>query len=82
MVAVCPNNNEIWIFETTSSPDISKWTKVANLKEHFNIISSLDWHPTTNLLLSASTDRGVIVWEQGKNDEKHDFQPQMGMIKE
>lgn len=63
LAAICPTNNEIWIFETASSPDIAKWTKVAVLKEHFNLISSLDWHPSTNLLLSSSTDRGVIVWK-------------------
>ena len=82
LVAVCPTSNEIWIFETAGSPDISKWTKVCVLKEHFNVISSLNWHPKTNLLLSASTDRGAIVWEQGKGDKKYEFLPQMGMIKE
>ena len=80
MAAICPTNNEIWIFETQSTPDVSKWTKVATLKEHFSVISSLDWHPKTNLLLSASTDRSIIVWEQGKTSS--DFQPQIGMIKE
>jgi len=79
LVAVCPTNNEIWIFETAGSPDISKWTKVSTLKEHFNVISALDWHPETNLLLSASTDRGVIVWEMGADGN---FNPQLGMIKE
>ena len=64
MVAVCPTNNEIWIFETKGSPDISKWTKIHTLKEHFNTITSLEWHPTTHLLLSASADRGVIVWKK------------------
>ena len=77
MAAICPTNNEIWIFKTSSSPDVSKWEKVAVLKEHFNVIMSLDWHPTTNLILSASADRGVIVW-----DPKNNFTPQMGMIKE
>jgi WD40 repeat protein len=80
MIAVCPTNNEIWIFEANNQEDISKWTKIAVLKEHFNVISSLDWHPKTNLLMSASTDRGVIVWAPG--DVKGEFSPQIGMIKE
>ena len=80
LAAICPLNNEIWIFETQSTPDISKWTKIAVLKEHFNVISSLDWHPTTNLLLSSSTDRGAIVWKQG--DTTAEFTPQVGMIGE
>jgi len=64
MIAVCPINNMIWIFETNGSPDISQWTKVKEIEEHFNVITALDWHPTTNLLLSSSADRGVIVWTQ------------------
>lgn len=64
MVALCPTNNEIWIFETSNSPDVTKWKKIATLKEHFNVITSLQWHPTTHLLISASADRGVIVWKK------------------
>ena len=78
MIAVCPTNNEIWIFQSQGSPDISKWTKIAVLKEHFNVITSLQWHPITHLLISASADRGVIVWKQ----EGDKFMPQLGMIKE
>ena len=46
------------------------------------MISALDWHPTTNLLLSASTDRAVIVWEQGTGVDANTFTPQMGVINE
>lgn len=63
--AVCPSgNSEIWIFNTKKTTDPSKWERVQVLKEHLNQVSSLDWHPTSGLLLSASTDRGVIVWEE------------------
>jgi WD40 repeat protein len=43
-------------------------------------VSSLDWHPETNLLLSASTDRGVIVWEDSK--DVNGLKPQLAVIKE
>ena len=43
------------------------------------MISALDWHPVSNLLLSCSVDRGIIVWE---NDGKNNFAPQMGVVKE
>jgi WD40 repeat protein len=33
-------------------------------------------------LLSTSVDRGVIVWKQGEGNNKYDFSPQLGMIKE
>lgn len=82
MVAVCPQNNEIWIFKTKGEPDVNKWERVAVLKEHFNLISSLDWHPKTNLLLSAGTDRAVIVWSQGTGADENVFTPQMGILRE
>lgn len=44
-------------------------------------MTALDWHPTTNLLLSASVDRGVYVWKP-KNSSNSVFEPQIGMIKE
>lgn len=78
MIAVCPTNNEIWVFQSQGSPDISKWTKIQTLKEHFNVITSLAWHPITHLLISVSADRGVIVWKQ----EDGEFKPQLGMCKE
>ena len=81
-VAVCPTTNEIWIFETNGQPDVSKWTRTAVLKEHFNVISALDWHPKTNLLLSAGTDRALIVWQPGTGAEAGNFVPQMGILKE
>lgn len=78
-MAICPTTNEIWIFETGGNADISKWTKVSVLKEHFNVISALDWHPQTNLLLSASTDRAVIIWDQIDGGTPR---PQMGVLNE
>ena len=41
------------------------------------MITSLDWHPKTNMLLSSSADRGIIVWEVA-----NDWLPQLGVIKE
>lgn len=41
---------------------------------------SLDWNPKTDLLLSASTDRGVIIWEE--NASIKGLKPQLAIIKE
>lgn len=41
---------------------------------------SLDWNPKTDLLLSASTDRGVIIWEE--NALIKGLKPQLAIIKE
>jgi len=32
--------------------------------------------------LSASTDRGAIIWEQGSGDKKNSFIPQLGVFEE
>lgn len=62
--AMCPCNNEIWVFDTQKSSEIKKWTKVAVLSQHFNEVTALEWNPKNqNLLLSASADRGAIVWD-------------------
>jgi WD40 repeat protein len=79
MCALCPKNNEIWIFKTGGQPDVNKWERIAVLKEHFSLVSALEWHPKTNLLLSASTDRAVIIWNM---DDKGNFMPKMGILRE
>ena len=45
-----------------SSKSSKKYFNIFNYLQHLNNISALDWHPKTDLLLSASTDRGVLVW--------------------
>jgi actin related protein 2/3 complex subunit 1A/1B len=32
-VAICPNTNEIWIFNNCQDPDVNKWRKEAILTE-------------------------------------------------
>ena len=39
----------------------------------------MDWHPKTNLLLSCSADRGIIVW---KHDADNKLMPQLCNIRE
>jgi len=43
-------------------------------------LESLDWNPVSGLLLSSSTDRGVIVWEESK--EVGGLKPQLAVVKE
>lgn len=49
------------------------------LKEHYSIVSSLEWHAETNQLLSCSTDRGIIVWNYNPEGK---LMPQLCIIKE
>lgn len=45
-----------------------------------NPVTALDWHPITNKLLSVSTDRGVIVWQE--SEDVKGLKPQLAIIKE
>ena len=48
--------------------------------QHYSNINSLNWHPTTGMLLSASTDRGIIVWSLNQNGSR--YLPSLCNIKE
>lgn len=38
--------------------------------QHYSLVNSLQWHPYTGWLLSASTDRGIIVWKPNESGKK------------
>lgn len=50
------------------------------LREHLNPVAALDWNVKSDLLLSASTDRGVIVWQDSPDIKG--LKPQLAVIKE
>ena len=62
MIAVCPNNNEVWIFTGCHNPDSSTWVKQWVLTEHDLLISGIDWSPVTNKIVTCSHDRNAFVW--------------------
>lgn len=55
-VAICPNNNAIEIYDTTT------WEKLHTLQEHDLVISALDWSGVNNKIVSCSHDRNAFVW--------------------
>lgn len=59
MVAFCPNNNEIHIFGKCNTPS---WEKLHVLTEHDMLVSSIDWCPVHNKIVSCSHDRNAFVW--------------------
>eukprot|EP01036_Dinobryon_divergens_P029473 gene29473-38577_t len=56
MVALCPNNNEIHIYETKT------WTRLHSLAEHDLLVSAIDWSEVTDRIVSCSHDRNSFVW--------------------
>jgi len=62
-VALCPNNNEIHIYEKKSD----EWVREHVLAEHDQVITGIDWAPKTNRIVTSSHDRNAYVWTFDKN---------------
>ncbi|CAG8703292.1 3161_t:CDS:2, partial [Acaulospora morrowiae] len=61
-VAVCPNNNEVHIHQKTAGG----WSLIHTLVEasinHDKLVTSIDWAPESNRLVTSSQDRNAYVW--------------------
>ncbi|KAI9207961.1 WD40-repeat-containing domain protein [Polychytrium aggregatum] len=57
-VAVVPNNNEVHIYGQRGS----EWVVLHVLKEHDKLITSVDWAPNSNRIVTCSQDRNAYVW--------------------
>ncbi|THU88612.1 WD40 repeat-like protein [Dendrothele bispora CBS 962.96] len=64
-VAVSLNSNDIQVLSYTGSD----WTATETLSEHDKIITSIDWAPTSNRIVTASQDRNAYVWQQTPDPE-------------
>eukprot|EP01128_Nolandella_sp_AFSM9_P002005 TRINITY_DN123_c2_g1_i1.p1 TRINITY_DN123_c2_g1~~TRINITY_DN123_c2_g1_i1.p1 ORF type:complete len:376 (-),score=96.11 TRINITY_DN123_c2_g1_i1:193-1281(-) len=65
-LALCPNNNEIWIFKRNGN----SYVREDVLKEHDNIVTAVSWAPNSNRILSCSHDRNAYVWTPEGNSWK------------
>lgn len=66
-VAVCPNSNEIQIFQKQQQQ--SDWKLIHTLKGHDKLVTSIDWAPQTNRIVTASQDRNAYVWNFDKQED-------------
>jgi len=59
-LAISPNNNEVHVlnFDMKSG----QFTKRFVLREHTQMVTSLDWAPNTNRIVSCGQDRNAYVW--------------------
>ncbi|TFK30048.1 actin-related protein ARPC3 [Coprinopsis marcescibilis] len=64
-VAVSFNNNDAQILERRGS----EWATTETLAEHDKLITSIDWAPNSNRIVTASQDRNAYVWEQKQDPE-------------
>ncbi|KAJ3043682.1 hypothetical protein HDV00_004455 [Rhizophlyctis rosea] len=57
-VALSPNNHEVQIWSKSGNG----WTLSHTLSEHDKLVTSIDWAPNTNRIVSCSQDRNAYVW--------------------
>ncbi|PBK78721.1 actin-related protein 2/3 complex, subunit 1 [Armillaria solidipes] len=58
-VAASLNSNEAQIFSRRGS----EWVPTETLAEHDKVITSIDWAPSSNRIVTASQDRNAYVWQ-------------------
>ncbi|ETW86151.1 hypothetical protein HETIRDRAFT_407878 [Heterobasidion irregulare TC 32-1] len=64
-VAVSLNSNDLQIFSRSGAD----WTPTETLSEHDKIITSIDWAPNSNRIVTASQDRNAYVWQQSPDPQ-------------
>ncbi|KNZ45806.1 hypothetical protein VP01_779g8 [Puccinia sorghi] len=61
-LAVCENSNEVKIYQKNTS---SSWKSTHTLSDHDKVVTSIDWAPRRNQIVTASQDRNAYVWQYG-----------------
>ena len=56
MLALSPNDNTVHIY------DARTWKVLHVLEEHDLLVSSIDWSPANNKIVTCSHDRNAFVW--------------------
>ncbi len=57
--AICPSNNEIWIYKTNKSQDTTKWERIQVLKE---VRFTLIWERSDMILRVINLTRMIKFW--------------------
>lgn len=68
-VAVSLNTKDAQIF----SKNDSDWVLTDTLSEHDKLITSIDWAPVSNRIVTASQDRNAYVWQQTQDPESGSY---------
>lgn len=72
-VAFAPNSNELKIVDAGSlAPAFS-------MNEHDMLISAIDWHPTSNFIVTCSHDRNAFVWNY--DDGEKTWKPSLVILR-
>eukprot|EP00835_Amoeboradix_gromovi_P004947 NODE_423_length_8874_cov_0.432023.p3 type:complete len:341 gc:universal NODE_423_length_8874_cov_0.432023:6086-5064(-) len=64
-VAVCPDTTDVEIYVKKDD----KWALVSTLTQHDKLVTSIDWAPKSDKLITCSQDRNAYVWVPTGNNE-------------
>ncbi|PLW20815.1 hypothetical protein PCASD_13602 [Puccinia coronata f. sp. avenae] len=66
-LAVCENSNEVKIYQKIpGKPNTASiWSTIHTLSDHDKVVTSIDWAPRRNQIVTASQDRNAYVWQYG-----------------
>jgi len=78
-VALCPNNEDIHIYDNCKDSDVKNWKRIHVLKGHDLVVSGIDWHPVTNQIVSCSHDRNAFVWKL--NEDGTEWKPSLSILR-
>lgn len=73
-LALSSNSDTVDIYNKSGS----KWVKVQTLEEHSERVTSIDWAPSTDRLVTASADRNAHVWTR---DASGQFRPTLVLLR-
>lgn len=64
-VAVSLNSNEVRIYARQGND----WNHIETLSEHDKLITSIDWAPKSNRIVTSAQDRNAYVWQQSPDPQ-------------
>nr|GAT55076.1 actin-related protein [Mycena chlorophos] len=78
-LAVSFNSNDVQIFARQGAG----WTATETLSEHDKLITSIDWAPNSNRIVTAAQDRNAYVWQQTQDPEtgKYVWKPTLVLLR-
>mmetsp|Transcript_372 Transcript_372/g.574 ORF Transcript_372/g.574 Transcript_372/m.574 type:complete len:395 (-) Transcript_372:235-1419(-) len=77
-VAICANENVVYVYAATPDTPAGQWKLLHTLQEHDQHVSSVDWAPTSNLIVTCSHDRNAYVWNHRTDDT---WQPNLVILR-
>lgn len=74
-LALSPNNNLVYIYKQQNS----SWLEEAVLSQHDLRVTSIDWAPKTDRIVTCSADRNAYVWQQSK--DSNEWKPTLVLLR-